>query len=132
MLLTAVLLFIASQLPIIAAGIAKSGALRAHNNRYDNREPRVWLEQNPDPRRRRANAAQANSFEALPFLFAASLFALFAHANLIAINGMLAAWVILRCVYLWLYVTDHASMRSLVWTIALAVNVALLFSPFYG
>ncbi|MDE2253786.1 MAG: MAPEG family protein [Betaproteobacteria bacterium] len=132
MLLTAALLLIASQLPILAAGIAKSGAFRARDHRYDNREPRVWLEQNPDPRRRRANAAQSNSFEALPFLFAAALFALFAHANLAAIHGLLVAWIILRSFYIWLYVNDHASLRSLVWSIALAVNIALLFAPFYG
>lgn len=42
------------------------------------------------------------------------------------------AWASLRSVYRWLYVTGHASMRSLVWSIALVINLALFFSPFYG
>ena len=132
MLLTAVLLLIASQLPIVAAGISKSGTFRSKENRYDNNEPRLWLERQTDPRRRRANAAQANSFEALPFLFAAALFALFAHAPLALINSLLAGWLVLRAVYLWCYVNDKATLRSLVWTFALVLNVALLFAPFYG
>jgi uncharacterized MAPEG superfamily protein len=132
MLLTAVLLLIASQLPIVAAGIAKSGTLRAAENRYDNHEPRLWLERQTDPRRRRANAAQANSFEALPFLFAAALFALHAQAPLPLVNGLLIVWIALRAVYLWCYVNDKATLRSLVWSFALLVNIALLFAPFYG
>jgi uncharacterized MAPEG superfamily protein len=132
MLLTAVLLLIASQLPIVAAGMAKSGTFRSTENRYDNHEPRLWLERQTDPRRRRANAAQANSFEALPFLFAAALFALFLKAPLPLVNGLLVAWLVLRAVYLWCYLNDKASLRSLVWSFALLINIALLFAPFYG
>ncbi|MGC8506790.1 MAG: MAPEG family protein [Thiomonas sp.] len=132
MLLTAVLLLIASQLPIVAAGMAKAGTFRSTENRYDNNEPRLWLERQTDPRRRRANAAQANSFEALPFLFAAALFALFLKAPLPLVNGLLVAWLVLRAVYLWCYLNDKASLRSLVWSFALLINIALLFAPFYG
>lgn len=132
MILTAVLLLIASQLPIVAAGIAKSRSLRATANRYDNSEPRLWLERQTEPWRRRANAAQANSFEALPFLFAAALFALVLQAPTGLIDALLAAWLVLRAIYLWCYVRDKATARSLVWTLALLVNVALLFAPFYG
>jgi uncharacterized MAPEG superfamily protein len=132
MLLTAILLLIASQLPIVAAGIAKSGTFGATQNRYDNHEPRLWLERQTDPRRRRANAAQANSFEVLPFLFAAALFALWLKTPLGLVNGLLIAWLLLRAVYLWCYVNDKATLRSLVWSLALLVNIALLFSPFYG
>jgi uncharacterized MAPEG superfamily protein len=132
MLLTAVLLLIASQLPIVAAGMAKSGTFRSTENRYDNNEPRLWLERQTDPRRRRANAAQANSFEALPFLFAAALFALFLKAPLPLVNGLLVAWLVLRAAYLWCYLNDRASLRSLVWSFAVLINIALLFAPFYG
>jgi uncharacterized MAPEG superfamily protein len=132
MLLTAILLLIASQLPIVAAGKAKSGTFRSKENRYDNNEPRLWMERQTDPRRRRANAAQAYSFEALPFLFAAALFALYLKAPLELINGLLIAWLVLRAVYLWCYLNDRASLRSAVWGLALLVNIALLFAPFYG
>lgn len=132
MLLTAILLLIASQLPIVAAGVAKSGTFRSKENRYDNNEPRRWLERQTDPRRRRAHAAQENSFEALPFLFAAALFAIYLKAPLELINGLLIAWVVLRAGYLWCYVSDKASLRSSIWALALLVNFALLFAPFYG
>jgi len=132
MLLTAVLLLIASQLPIVAAGMAKSGTFRSKENRYDNNEPRLWLERQTDPRRRRANAAQANSFEALPFLFVAALFALYLKAPAGLINGLLITWLLLRAVYLWSYLNDKASLRSSIWGLALLVNIALLFAPFYG
>ncbi|MGA8009382.1 MAG: MAPEG family protein [Thiomonas sp.] len=132
MLLTAILLLIASQLPIVAAGVAKSGTFRSKENRYDNNEPRRWLERQADPRRRRAHAAQENSFEALPFLFAAALFAIYLKAPLELINGLLIAWVVLRAGYLWCYVTNKASLRSSIWALALFVNFALLFAPFYG
>ncbi len=132
MLLTAVLLLIASQVPMVASGIAKAGSFRAAENRYDNHEPRLWLERQTDPRRRRANAAQANSFEALPFLFAATLFALILHAPTGLIDGLLIAWLVLRAVYLWCYITDRPTMRSLAWTLALVVNIVLLFAPLHG
>ena len=132
MLLTAFLLLIASQLPIVAAGMAKAGTFRSRDNRYDNNEPRLWLERQTDPRRRRANAAQANSFEALPFLFAAALFALYLQAPPGLVNGLLIVWLVLRAVYLWCYLNDRATLRSSVWALALLVNIALLFAPFYG
>jgi uncharacterized MAPEG superfamily protein len=132
MLLTAVLLLIASQLPMVASGIAKAGSFRAAENRYDNHEPRLWLERQTDPRRRRANAAQANSFEALPFLFAAAMFALILHAPTGLIDGLLIAWLVLRAVYLWCYITDRPTVRSLAWTLALVVNIVLLFAPLHG
>ncbi|MDE2129542.1 MAG: MAPEG family protein [Betaproteobacteria bacterium] len=132
MLLTAALLLIASQLPIVAAGIAKSGSRGSTDNRYDNHEPRAWLERQTDPRRRRANAAQANAFEALPLFFAATLFALYARADPALINALMMVWLALRGFYLWCYLNDRATLRSSAWALALLVNIALLFSPFYG
>ena len=132
MLLTAFLLLAAALLPIVAGGIAKSGSRSSADNRYDNHEPRAWLERQTDPRRRRANAAQLNAFEALPFLFAAALFALHARADLALVNGLMLVWVALRAFYLWCYVNDRATLRSSVWALALMVNIALLFSSFYG
>jgi uncharacterized MAPEG superfamily protein len=36
-------------------------------------------------------------------------------------------WVVLRLTYILLYVADLATARSLVWMLALAVNIAILF-----
>ena len=60
----------AAILPIVCAGIAKYGMFNIHPKQggYDNNNPRAWLAKQSDWRAR-ANAAQANTFEALPFFF---------------------------------------------------------------
>ena len=60
---------VAGLMPMICAGIAKSGA-----KGYDNHDPRAWLASQAG-RRARANAAQANSFEALPLFIGAVIIA---------------------------------------------------------
>jgi predicted alpha/beta hydrolase family esterase len=49
-------------------------ASRARKAAYDNHDPRAWLARQTDWRAR-ANAAQANSFEALPFFMGAVIIA---------------------------------------------------------
>jgi uncharacterized MAPEG superfamily protein len=63
---------VAALLPMVCAGIAKSGMASTPRREggYDNNNPRAWLARQTDWRAR-ANAAQANTFEALPFFFAA-------------------------------------------------------------
>ena len=58
-------------LPIIAAGIAKFGPAESNPAEpFDNRHPRQWLAKQTGMRAR-ANAAQANTFESLPFFYVA-------------------------------------------------------------
>ena len=59
---------VAALLPIVCAGIAKWGTFGKprRDGGFDNENPRAWLARQTDWRAR-ANAAQANSFEALPF-----------------------------------------------------------------
>jgi uncharacterized MAPEG superfamily protein len=49
-------------------------ASRAKTAGYDNHDPRAWMARQKDWRAR-ANAAQANSFEALPFFIGAVIIA---------------------------------------------------------
>ena len=67
-------LLIAALLPIVCAGIAKSGTMKTppQEGGYDNHDPRAWMARQSDWRAR-ADNAQSNSFEALPFFFAAVL-----------------------------------------------------------
>ena len=60
---------VAGILPYVATSIAKAGA-----ERYDNRDPRAWLDRQ-EGFRRRADNAQRNSFEAFPFFAAAVIVA---------------------------------------------------------
>ena len=67
---------IAALLPIACAGLAKWGMIGKPRREggFDNNNPRAWLARQTDWRAR-ANAAQANSFEALPFFIGAVIIA---------------------------------------------------------
>ena len=113
------ILFVAFFLPFVAAGIAKAG-----RRDYDNTDPRAW-ERTLDGRRRRAVAAMNNTFEALPFFAAAVIIAHQLGAAQGRLDALAAAWLVLRVVYLVLYLADRASARSLVWIAGLAVNAGI-------
>ena len=93
---------------------------------YDNHDPRSWLARQGDWRAR-ANNAQANSFEALPFFFAAVIVAHQLKAVQLSLDLMAVAFVLLRVAYIYLYLVDRAALRSLVWALAFLVNVIILF-----
>ena len=120
---------VAALLPIVCAGIAKYGMFGkpARAGGYDNRDPRAWLARQ-SAWRARANAAQANSFEALPFFIGAVVMAFQLGADPSRIERLAMVFVALRIVYIGLYVGGHASLRSLVGAAALGVNVAILFA----
>jgi len=122
---------IAALLPILCAGIAKWGTFRTPRTQggYDNVDPRAWLARQTDWRAR-ANAAQANSFEALPFFIGAVVIAHQLGAQQGLLDILAVVFVILRMVYILLYVGAQASARSLVWSLALVVNIAILFAGY--
>ncbi len=120
---------VAALLPIVCAGIAKGGTFgkSVGAGGYDNRDPRSWLARQQSWRAR-ANAAQANSFEALPFFIGAVVLALQLGAEQGRVDLLAATFVGLRIAYIGLYVADLATLRTLVWVGALGVNIAILFS----
>lgn len=124
---------VACLLPIVAAGMAKWGTFSrpANQGGYDNRDPRAWLARQSG-RRARANAAQANSFEALPLFIAAVLTAQQLQVAQGLINALAVSFVLLRLAYIWLYLTDRASARTVVWSAAFGVCVALLLAPVWS
>ena len=107
--------------PIVAAGIAKKGF-----EGYDNSMPRQWLAQQTGFRAR-ANAAQANLFESLPFFFAAVVIASIANAPQNRIDLLAIGFVAARIAYLVCYVANWSSTRSIVWLAGLACVVAIFF-----
>ena len=122
---------VAALLPIVCAGLAKWGTFRTPRSRggYDNQDPRAWLARQTDWRAR-ANAAQANSFEALPFFIGAVVIAQQLGASPGLLDILAFVFVVLRLVYILLYVGGQASARSVVWSLALAVNIGILFAGF--
>jgi uncharacterized MAPEG superfamily protein len=119
---------IAAVLPIVCASIAKAGMFKIPRREggYDNQEPRAWLARQTDWRAR-ANAAQANSFEALPFFIGAVIIAHQLGAHQARLDLLAFLFVFLRIIYIMMYVAGIPTVRSIVWTIAFALNVAILF-----
>jgi uncharacterized MAPEG superfamily protein len=107
--------------PYVATGIAKKGF-----EGYDNGMPRQWLAQQTGFRAR-ANAAQANLFESLPFFFAAVLIASIANAPQNRVDLLAIGFVAARIAYLICYVADWPTTRSIVWLFGLTCVVAIFF-----
>lgn len=124
-------ILLAALLPTVCAGIAKFGMIRISPRQggYDNNNPRAWLAQQTDWRSR-ANAAQANTFEALPFFFAAVIIAHQLQASQTRLDLLAVLFVVLRMVYIAMYVGNWANARSIVWALALFINIGILFSGF--
>lgn len=124
-------LLIAAILPIICAGISKAGMFSKPRKQggYDNHNPRAWLAQQTDWRAR-ANAAQANTFEALPFFFAAVIIAHQLGAIQTTLDIFCFLWLFLRMLFVIVYVGDMPTVRTTLWTLALVVNVVILFLGF--
>ena len=118
-------------LPIVCTGIAKYGMFgkSRRDGGYDNHNPRAWLAKQTDWRAR-ANAAQANTFEALPFFFAAVIIAHQLQARQIVVDILAFMFVVLRMSYVLMYVADMAKTRSVIWLAALLINIWILLTGF--
>lgn len=119
-------LLVACLLPLGCAYMAKSKGFgkRRRDGGFDNHRPREWLAR-LDGWQARANAAQANSWEALP-VFIAGLFVAYQHQAAQSTVDLLAlAFLAARLAYIALYVADRAWLRSLLWVTGLAACVAL-------
>jgi uncharacterized MAPEG superfamily protein len=113
---------IAGLMPLLATAVAKWGF--AH---YDNHNPRQWLAQQSGARAR-ANAAQANAFEAFPFFAVGVIVASLAQVDAGRIQALSAVFVLARLAYIYCYITDKASWRSVVWGVAMLCSIALYVS----
>ena len=121
-------IIVACLLPVVCAGIAKSkgfGRPRREGG-FDNEHPREWLAKLTGWQAR-ANAAQANSFEALPLFVAGVLVAQQLNAAQGTINALAMAFIAVRLAFIGAYLADKASLRSLIWLSGVAISVALFF-----
>ena len=122
---------IAALLPIVCAGIAKGGQFGKprKSGGYDNEDPRAWLARQTDWRAR-ANAAQANTFEALPFFIGAVVIAHQLGAPQARLDILAFLFVFFRVAYIMMYVSGMGTMRTVVWTLAFVLNIAILLSGY--
>lgn len=125
------ILLFAALLPIACAGLAKWGMFNKSRKEggFDNHSPRDWLDKQIGWRAR-ANAAQANTFEALPFFFAAVIIAHLLQAGQTRLDLLALMFIMLRIAYIIMYVADLAKARSAIWALGLFVNIAILFSGY--
>ncbi|WP_431130987.1 MAPEG family protein [Variovorax paradoxus] len=114
--------FVACGLPYLAAWIAKAGSFGPR----DNTHPRDWAAKQSGWRAR-ANSAQSNSFEGLPFFIGAVIIAHQLGANQARLDVLAMAYVVLRLIYIAAYIKGIGSVRSAVWALGFLVNIAILF-----
>ena len=113
---------IVALLPYVWTVIAK----RTASGRFDNRDPRQWLEKQENPRVRRANAAQKNAFEAFPAFAAGVVMAQLAGVDPRSIGAIAALFVACRVLHGVFYVGNRPQMRSLSWFLGFACVLALM------
>lgn len=120
--------FIAAMLPFACAYIAKARGMgkRRRDGGFDNADPRGWLARQ-EGWQARANAAQANTFESLPFFIGAVIIAHQLGALQARLDILALLFVVLRIIYIAMYVAGLPTMRSIIWVLALAVNIGILF-----
>ncbi len=124
-------LLLVALMPIACAAIAKWGMFSKprRDGGYDNDQPRLWLAAQKDWRAR-ANAAQANCFEALPFFIGAVIIAHQLQAAQVRLDILAFMFVVVRILYVLMYVGGLATARSAMWVLGLAINIAILFIGF--
>lgn len=123
LLLLAVGLIYFPRLLVIRASLLMPGGLDNRNPRDQQARLEGWG--------RRANAAHQNMIEAFPLFAAGVLASLYAKVDNNIIVGLGAAFVVLRTVYVWLYVGDTPSARTAVWSMAFLACCGLLLAPVF-
>lgn len=121
-------LIVACLLPVMCAAIAKSRGFgkRRRDGGFDNHDPRGWLGRQSGWQAR-ANAAQANSFEALPLFIAGVLAAQQMQHDQARIDLLAIGFIAARLVFIGLYLADQPSLRSLAWAVGTGLSIALFF-----
>jgi uncharacterized MAPEG superfamily protein len=96
--------------------------------RFDNSRPRDGAFY-ADPIRARALGAHQNGIEAFPFFAAAVLLAEFRLGPQHLIDELAILFVIVRIAYVFTYLGDRPTLRSILWSLGFAINIAIFFMP---
>lgn len=96
--------------------------------RFDNSRPRdpAFYE---DPVAARALGAHQNGIEAFPFFAVAVLLAEFRAGPQRLIDDLAVLFLIVRIAYVFTYLGDRPTLRSILWSIGLAINLGIFFMP---
>jgi uncharacterized MAPEG superfamily protein len=96
--------------------------------RFDNSRPRdpAFYE---DPIAARSLGAHQNGIEAFPFFAAAILLAEFRACPQRLVDELAVLFVIVRIAYVFTYLGDRPTLRSILWSLGFAINIAIFFMP---
>ena len=96
--------------------------------RFDNSKPRdpAFFE---DPLAARALGAHLNGIETFPFFATAVLLAEFHAGPQRLIDELAVLFLIVRIAYVFTYLGDRPALRSILWSIGFAINIAIFFMP---
>jgi uncharacterized MAPEG superfamily protein len=96
--------------------------------RFDNSRPRdpVFYD---DPIRARVLGAHLNGIEAFPFFAVAVLLAEFRSSPQRLIDELAVLFLIVRIAYVFTYLGNRPTLRSILWSIGFAINLAIFFLP---
>ena len=95
---------------------------------FDNSKPRdpAFYQ---EPIAARALGAHQNGIETFPFFAAAILLAEFRACPQNLINELAILFVIVRIAYVFTYIGNRPTLRSILWSIGFAINIAIFFLP---
>ena len=95
---------------------------------FDNAKPRdpAFYQ---DPLRTRALGAHLNGIETFPFFAAAILLAEFRAAPQNLIDELAVLFLIVRIAFVFTYLGNRPTLRTILWNIGFAINVAIFFLP---
>ena len=95
---------------------------------FDNSKPRdrAFYE---DPIAARSLGAHQNSIEAFPFFAAAVLLAEYRACPQRLVDELAVLFVVVRIAYVFTYLGNRPTLRSILWSIGFAINIAIFFLP---
>jgi uncharacterized MAPEG superfamily protein len=96
--------------------------------RFDNSKPRdqAFYE---DAISQRALGAHQNGIETFPFFAIAVLLAEFRDSPQRLVDELAALFLIVRIAYVFTYLGNRPTLRSILWSLGFAINVAIFFMP---
>jgi uncharacterized MAPEG superfamily protein len=96
-----------------------------HFDNSNPRDPAFYA----DPIRARALGAHQNGIEAFPFFALAVLLAEFRTGPQRLIDELAILFLIVRIAYVFTYLGDRPTLRSILWNLGFAINIAIFFMP---
>ena len=96
--------------------------------RFDNARPRDPAFYD-EPLRTRALGAHQNGIEAFPFFAIAVLLAEFRGGPQRFVNELAMLFLIVRIAYVFTYLGNRPTLRSILWAVGFVINTAIFFMP---